>query len=130
MFKNIAAMQRTGVIATVELYEKDSEYREDYFFLTKKGELREPTPKGNRTMTPQKAELLTGKNGLGWLHELHKEQQGNKNLDRTFGEYDVCICQDCYIYCEDGVEEDYDEYQVTDLDMNIAEELHFKQLDN
>lgn len=128
MFKTIAAMQRTGVIATVEVYEKGSEHRECYFFLTKEGVMREPTKNGNRKITPQKAELLTGNNGLGWLHELHKEQQGNPYLVREYGAYEIDLCQDLDVYCEDGDEEEYEPYQVTNLDMDRAEDLYFKEI--
>ena len=127
MFKSITTLQRTGVIATVEVYKKGEEDRTAYFFLTKKGEMREPTNQGNKKITSAKAEKLTGKNGLGWLHELHKEQNGNKYLDRDFGEYEIDICQDLDVYCEED-DEDYKPYQITALDMTIAEELHYKQL--
>jgi len=127
MFKTIAAMQRTGVIATVELYEPNCEEPDLVLFLTKTGTLRKPGKNGNRTITAEQAEELTGKNGLGWLHELHKEQQGNKYLDRNFGDYEVDICQDLDVYCEEDVDY-FGPYQITDLDMDIAEDLHFKQL--
>ena len=127
MFKTIAAMQKTGVIATVELYEPQYEEPDLVLFLTKTGVLRKPTKSGNRKITTEKAIELTGKSGLGWLHELHKEQQGNKHLDRTFGEYEVDLCQDLDVYCEEEVDE-FEPYQITDLDMDIAEDLHFKEL--
>lgn len=126
MFKTIAAMQRTGVIATVELYEADAQEPDLVLFLTKTGTLRKPTKNGNRKITSEQAEKLTGKHGLGWLHELHKEQQGNPHLHRNFGDYEVDICQDLDVYCEEDVD-NYEPYQITDLDMEIAYDLHLKE---
>lgn len=142
-FKNLSTAKRTGIVCAIEVYEvynREEASQPSFFdeiaeesdytlFLTKEGIVRLATDKGNRKITDEKSIDICGFCGVELLN-IYREDNYDNRIFRHFAdgiEYDVQICTDIEVYCEEvGCYDEWEKVTVESYEFDKAVDLAVK----